>query len=406
MYAVGKFSSIKRYSSTVTRNNAFSFSATTGAISSWNPNVNGQVNSVALSADCATAYLGGSFTTVNGTAVTNLAAVSTTTGAVSTTFAHKASGKVNTLVLSGSHLLTGGAFTGINGSSNKFFVSLNSATGKDDGYLKLAISGTYVYTQDDGTHSASNATQVFNLELSPNATKLLAMGVFTTVGGLGRQQIFMLDLGTASATVDPWYSPEFLQNCAAVEPFYVQAASWAPDMSTVYISATGYKPANGVGFSTRDQRGGLCDAAAAFPAGPVSTQSHTWVNYTGCDSLYSIASDNNAVYVGGHERWLDSPIQCDGNGNGTKTDSPGMGGIDPVAGHAILDGTGVNGTTGDPVGKYSRARGLGADDMLLTAAGLWVASDNAENSDSCGKTAAGKPAYGHMGLCFFPYPSP
>ncbi len=403
MYAVGRFTAIKRYSVTFTRNNAFSFNATTGVVNAWDPNVNGQVNSVALSADCSTAYLGGTFTLVNGTTVKNIASVSTATAAVNNGFAHSAGGKVNTLTLSGSHLLTGGVFPGINGSTKKYFVSLNAATGKDDGYLNLNISGNYVYVQQDGRASSSNYTQVYNTDLSPDGSKLLAMGVFTSVGGQARRQIFMLDLG-ATATVDAWYSPEFDQNCHAVEPFYLQAASWAPDMTKVYIATTGYKPATGIGFGTFEPRGGLCDAAAAFPASPSSTQASLWINYTGCDSLYSTAADNNAVYVGGHQRWLESPVQCDGNGNGTKVDSPGMGGIDALSGHVLLDGNGVNPATGDLVGKYSRGRGLGAADMLLTSAGLWIASDNAFNADSCGKTATGTPAYGHMGLCFLPYP--
>src|SRR4051794_34930860 len=52
MYAVGTFTSIKRYSTTVARNNVFSFNASTGVISSWNPNVTGSVvDSIALSPD-------------------------------------------------------------------------------------------------------------------------------------------------------------------------------------------------------------------------------------------------------------------------------------------------------------------------------------------------------------------
>src|SRR5665647_1273645 len=77
MYAVGRFTSIKQAGTTYPRNNAFSFSSTTGAVSTWNPNVNGRVDSVALSADCSTAYLGGKFTSVGGTTVTNIASVST-----------------------------------------------------------------------------------------------------------------------------------------------------------------------------------------------------------------------------------------------------------------------------------------------------------------------------------------
>ncbi|HEY2175010.1 MAG TPA: hypothetical protein VGH85_14475, partial [Mycobacteriales bacterium] len=46
MYAVGRFTQVKKGSATVTRNNVFSFSATNGTITSWNPNVNGQVDTI------------------------------------------------------------------------------------------------------------------------------------------------------------------------------------------------------------------------------------------------------------------------------------------------------------------------------------------------------------------------
>ena len=68
---------------------------------------------------------------------------------------------------------------------------------------------------------------------------------------------------------------------------------------TVYIATTGYHPT-----ATRWGRrraAGLCDAAAAFPSTQTSVL-HTWVDYTGCDSLYSAAADANAAYFGGHER--------------------------------------------------------------------------------------------------------
>src|ERR1019366_1582351 len=48
MYAVGIFTMIQRSSTTYTRNNAFSFSAASPfTVTSWNPNVNGTVDSVA-----------------------------------------------------------------------------------------------------------------------------------------------------------------------------------------------------------------------------------------------------------------------------------------------------------------------------------------------------------------------
>ena len=45
---------------------------------------------------------------------------------------------------------------------------------------------------------------------------------------------------------------------------------------------------------------------------------------------------------------------------------------------------GLSPTTGALTFNPTRARGLGADDMLVTSAGLWIASDNLSNSNQCG----------------------
>jgi hypothetical protein len=376
MYAVGTFTEIQRSSTTYARNNAFSFSAGSPyTVTSWNPNVNGIVNSISFSPDCSEAYLGGKFTSVNGTAATNIAEVSTSTGAVNTAFAHNANGQVETLLTEGSHLLTGGYFTSINGSSaNPYFTSLNATTGKDDGFLHLSISGNY---QFPGV--ATNPTRVYNQQLSHGGTLDLVEGDFTSVGGLPRQQIFMLNVSGSTAAVTPWTSSEFNGNCATVEPFYVKGANWSPSDSVVYIATTGYHP-NGMPVGATP-RTGLCDAAAAFPATQAAV-SHLWVNYTGCDSLYSTAADTSTAYFGGHQRWFDNPNDCDAAGPGAVS-APGMAGLNPATGAITFNPT--------------RDRGLGADDMLITSAGLWIASDNLDGSNRCGGVS------GHAGICLLPY---
>ena len=95
----------------------------------------------------------------------------------------------------------------------------------------------------------------------------------------GRYAAMMTDRpwSVSAHAKDIWTSPEwdgsqgeatpsnptngYPYECATVEPFYIQAAAWSPDDSTVYISTTGYHP-NGwpVGGTPRN---GLCDAAAA-----------------------------------------------------------------------------------------------------------------------------------------------
>ena len=105
--------------------------------------------------------------------------------------------------------------------------SLNPATGKDDGFIHLSISGNY---QFPGV--GSNPTRVYNQQLSHGGTLDLVEGDFTSVGGQPRQQMFMLDLSGSTATVTGWTSPELNTNCNYNEPFYAQAASWSPNDST------------------------------------------------------------------------------------------------------------------------------------------------------------------------------
>jgi hypothetical protein len=135
----------------------------------------------------------------------------------------------------------------------------------------------------------------------------------------------------------------------------------------------------------------LCSVVAAFPATQSAGLSPDWINYTGCDSLYSVAADSSAVYAGGAERWADNASGCNHPGTGS-VNAPGMGGFTPGAsGGTLLE------NSGNTAGLYSRARGLGADDMLLTGKGLWIASDNLQGSATCGGVS------GHAGICFLPY---
>jgi hypothetical protein len=347
--------------------------------------VNGIVNSITFSGgNCADAYIGGKFSSVNGTSVSDIAEIDTTTGNVVTTFGHTANGQVETLLGVNGHILAGGYYTKINGSTaDPYMTSLDPATGKDDGFLQLGISGNYHWCSGSKC-TAPNPTKVYNQALSPDGTKDLVMGDFTTAGGLPRQQIFMLDLTTSPASVTPWTSPEWdgsdpsaPYQCWWTEPFYIQAAAWSPDQSTIYIGTTGYQPWN----HTSNPRTGLCDAAAAFPA-TLSPVTHLWVNYTGCDSLFSAAADSSTAYFAGHERWSMNPDACNTQGPGAVS-APGFEGLDPSSGNLTFNPT--------------RARGLGADDMLDTSAGLWIASDNQNGASQC----AGK--FGHAGICFLPY---
>jgi hypothetical protein len=377
MYAVGKFTTISQGGTTYTRNNAFSFSATAPyTVSAWNPNVNGEVNTIAFTNGhgCGDAYLGGEFTSVHGTPATNIAEVSTSTGAVVTSFGHSANAPVETMIGYGPHLLTGGHFTTINGANHYYYASLSPSTGADDGFINLHLQGAV----------SNSPREVYNQQLSHTGNLLLVEGDFTSVGGQPRQQIFMLNLNGTQAALTGWTSAEFSQNCDVKEAFYVRSAAWSPDDSTVYVADTGYHPINWKGSFPLY---GLCDAAAAFPATQRSV-SHTWVEYTGCDSYYAVGADAGAVYVAGHPRWAENPNGCNNAGSGAVPD-PGLQGLNPSNGTVETSG-------GTPQYSMSRAN---ADDMLITSAGLWIASTNRFGSNVCDRVG------GHAGICFLPYSS-
>jgi hypothetical protein len=372
MFAVGTMSTVGRGSATFVRSNAFSFSATTGVMRRWAPQVNGPVRSIALSPNCRTAYLGGSFTRVNHRAALHLVAVDAVTGAVKKHFKRQADGPVSTVRYAHGTVIIGGGFTTVNGARRTRIASLNPTTGAATSYLHVKIKGAYQHT----------STQVYNSQLSHDHHRLLIEGVFTSIEGHARRQAAVLDLGKSRVRLDRWRSKELLADCR--DRFYVRAGTWSPNDNTIYLATTGGRPTSGPGSLVSQPRAGLCDAVAAFPATSTRVH-HTWINYSGCDTLLSVAADHRNVYVSGHERWADNPFGCNHSGPGAVS-RPGIGSIDPKTGLA---------KSWNP----TRSRGRGSHQLLITKAGLWVASDTwiTGTAQDCG----GQPQHG--GICFLPY---
>jgi hypothetical protein len=345
MYAGGAFSSVSTPAGvspggTFARSNIVAFNAATGVVSTgFAPSVNGEV--WALASDGASLWVGGTFTSVNGVARRGLAKLNPATGAVDTAFnANLASGKVTELVLVGGRLLASGTFPG------KLW-ALNPATGANTGYLNLGISGSV----------ASNAgpTEVYRFAVNPAGTRLVGVGNFTAVGGQARYRAFMLTLG-ATASVNAWSYPPLQNLCAASSiPDYMRDVDFSPDGSWFVVVSTGYIPrSGGVG---RD----LCDATARFETNVAAPVRPTWINYTGGDTLHSVAATDVAVYVQGHQRWMDNPRGADSAGPGAVS-RPGIGAINPATGLSLP-------------WNPTKERGVGGKDLYVTPQGLWVGSD-------------------------------
>jgi hypothetical protein len=209
------------------------------------------------------------------------------------------------------------------------------------------------------------------------------------VAGQHHEQVFRLNILPGQAQMSAWSPTELYSHCFARQPFYAQDAAWSTDGSKIFVVTTGYRLNSEFSMNPRPQvRTGPCDAAIAYQAtSQTEFNGHTWVNYTGCDSLYSVAADASTVFIGGHQRYINNGNACDRLGTGGRA-QPGLGELDQASG---LAQTGPD-----------RGRGLGANDLLVTSAGLWIASDNQANTDSCGRTTAGKQQHNRMGICFLP----
>lgn len=204
--------------------------------------------------------------------------------------------------------------------------------------------------------NGAGPTEVWRIAVSPDGSKLVGIGNFTTVGTSSRARAFMLDLGASSATVAPWYYQPLVNNCRATSlRAQLRDVDFSPDGSYFVIAATGYIPVTGgVG---RD----ICDAAARFETSIANPTRPTWINYTGGDTLHSVAATGAAVYVGGHQRWLDNPFGTDSAGPGAVSRA-GIGAIHPTTGKALPWNPG-------------KTRGVGTKFVYPTTTGIWFGSD-------------------------------
>lgn len=349
VYVGGTFSQVSEpaASSNFVRHNLYAYSEESKLLTAFAPNINGTVWGLAHSPDGRYLYVAGNFTRINGVARKGLGRFDLATGRLTSFDAHL-DGQARTVNYVAGHVIVGGAFSRVNGVKHVGLASLDPVTGAfQSSYLNANLSGSV-----SGT---AGATAVLHSAVNPAGTQMAVAGNFTSAGGAAHWRVILLNLGAKSATVSAWNAPILQQPCDSSEtPNYVTGLSYGRTGTWFAISATGYKNSTGPLTAT------VCDAVSRFSTSP-GTTAPTWVNYAGCDSLFGVLVTSDAVYVGGHERWLNNPNGCDAAGPGAVS-RPGIGAVDPTTGKAL---------SWNP----TRSRGRGADFLEMTGLGLTVLSD-------------------------------
>jgi hypothetical protein len=344
MIAGGSFTQVRRGGGPIlTRNNIFAFDPATGNIdTAFVPGLNGSVNALEAASDGQSVFVGGTFTTANGTTVNRLTKLNVADGQRVTAFSANTTAQVRDLALRGGRLFVGGDFGTIKGQSRSRLAAVNETSGDVDANLNLPFAGAH----------NGGATNVYKFDVDPAGTRLIAIGNFTTVGGVARRQAALLDVTAGGpASVANWQTDRYSASCSSSFNTYMRNADFAPDGSWFVIVTTGAYRA-----------GTLCDTAARWETGATgSGLQPTWVSYTGGDTLYSVGITGTAVYIGGHQRWHNNPFRGDAPGAGA-VPREGIAALDPVNGLPFSWNPG-------------RSRGVGAFALYSTTQGLWVGSD-------------------------------
>lgn len=318
VFAGGTFTTVRNSTANtdIARSRLMSYNHTTGTVDAWAPTVNGTVEAIALSTDGQWLFAAGSFTQVNGVASKGLAKISTTTGLRDPNFTTTvAGGTVADLELRGDTLYLTGTFTTVRTTARAGLAAVSATNGS---VLPMNLPITTAFS---GTTTAPR-----KIDVDAAGTKMVVIGNFRSVGGATRPQIAVVNLsaGGNGAVSTSWNTSAFSTMCASVFDTYMRDVEISPDGTFFVINTTG----------AWGGTGSMCDSTSRWDLTASGADVRpTWVNYTGGDTLYGIGITNQAVYVGGHQRWLNNSTPPGGDQAGPGAVArEGIAALDPLTG--------------------------------------------------------------------------
>ena len=336
------------------RTNVVAFSAINGAVNTnFGPSVsNGQVRTVEPGPVSNTVYLGGSFQGVNGV-TRKVVLVNIATGQLVPGFtAPPMNGAVNDVQRIGNRLYVGGVFTSVGGQPHKGLVALNATTGARESFLAVALTENQNYTGQPG--QAQAPVGVKKIAVTPQGDQMAVIGNFRKADGLERRQMALIDLTGPTAVVrSDWRTDRLAPACFSnAFDSYVRGVDSSPDGSYFLVGATG-----------GPNPGSLCDTVTRWEVAATGQDVQpSWIDDTGGDTILSVTSSGAAVYAGGHQRWMNNAGGRDFPAPGA-VPRPGLGALGVDNGVPLAWNPGRS------------PRGVGAESVQVTQAGLWVGSD-------------------------------
>ena len=275
VYVVGSFNSARPAGAPagqqeVPRSNILAYDLTTGElIEDFAPTLNGAGRSLALSEDGKTLYVAGEFDKVNNEWHSRLAAfdISHGHGTLISSFQPVFSTTVKDIAVAGDTLYVGGYFTKVNKQQRTRLAALKASTGE----------------LLDWTASAEGPNaQVYAIEVSPDHSKVVIGGSFSTVNGSSKPGYGMALLSASTGEVLPMPVNDTVRTAGEKAAIFDIAVDDAGFYATAYSAVGRLDEANLEGSFKADWNGNLI-----------------WLEPCHGDT-YGIAPTKEIVYTVGH----------------------------------------------------------------------------------------------------------
>jgi hypothetical protein len=330
----------------------FAYSKSTGdIIQSFDPQLNNDVYALETTGDPAGGvFAGGVFGNLNGEFSRGRFAKIDINGDKASGFSARVNASVKTMVRLNNTLYIGGNFTSISSTPIEKLAAIDTTTGAVSANLNLDFGGLITTSQVDSTQAVQG---VDDIDITSDGQVLAVVGNFTSINGISRPRLALLEL-TPQATVADWYTDVYEVQCPSRRiPQYIRGIDISPDNSYLVVGTQGFRffgdPA--------------CDAISRYEIDDLSNTDvqPTWVNYSGGDSVYEVVATDHAIYAGGHYRWLNNDTTSNGRSAGPGSiERRGMAALDPLNGLTLLNwrsdrnprGVGVFALISEPEGLY------------------------------------------------------
>jgi PKD repeat protein len=362
IYIAGTFTSIRQPNNgtTIQQAGLAAYNWSTGQVdTAFRPTfTNGGVDAVEASPDGTRLYISGNFGTVNGLTRKAIARLNPSTGAPIEEFVANANGKVNELAVTSSAVYAGGRFTSINNVPRGALAALDPITG--------SVRADFVNNITGGI-GTNGELAVQRLKLSHDEGRLLVVHTGRQVNGQDRYGIAIINTRTSKLT--SWRTrlwDDNLQFVGGIQRIY--GGDIAPDDEYFVVTS-----------GSGGDRPPINDTAIAYSLEGGDNMKPLWISRH-FDSIYSVAITEQAVYLGGHFQWQESPTSpqpwpgLDDQGYGTGQGLSGYGLGDAVVKRFHLGA--LNPVDGTALEWNPRSNSYEGDKHIeATSRGLFVGGD-------------------------------